>query len=207
MNQRTQLRLVQRPATTRLIAGLTLSAASLGAVGCASAEDVSALRTETAALRSTAQSQAARAEEILAGLPPQHPARASAEAMLAAARARESLAAAATAQLDAALAETGEGTPLHAISETVGPWLPGPVQAPLLLGAGLVAALARAAQLKRGLASVAQSIEVASQEDETLRMRLKAQANTLRTIQTASARRVIDETVKPSARPAVRLPV
>lgn len=189
----------------RSLAVAALAGCVLG--GCATPADVALLRDRADELHGVSQEQARRVETLLAALPEEDPRRAEGEALLAAARARAALAHAATAQLDAVLQETDPESPASAVVESLAPWIPGPAQLPLLLGAGLVAALARAAQLKRGLASVARSIEVAAREDETLRERLRAGANTLRSIQTASARRVVDEVTKPGRRPAVSLPV
>jgi hypothetical protein len=75
----------------------------------------------------------------------------------------------------------------------VAAFLPEPWRAPLVLGAGLAAALWRARQLKTSLQSVVAGIEVAKREDEAFKARFAANANTFRATQTSLARKVVDQ--------------
>jgi len=93
------------------------------------------------------------------------------------------------------LIQRAKGDPSDPIGQTVGaiaPWLPDPVRIPFALGTALVLSLARAAQLKRAGLSIAQGMERAMDADEQFRARFKANAETFRTIQTATAQRLVD---------------
>jgi hypothetical protein len=94
--------------------------------------------------------------------------------------------------------------PLTSAVGAVAPFLPEPARLPVLLGAALLVTLARAAQLKRGTASIVRGIQKAIDEDQQFRDTFKRHANTFRTIQTAAARRIVDETTRP---PLIRLPI
>jgi hypothetical protein len=174
--------------------------------GCVGMGEVEAMRAQAAELRDDLHAQSAAWERRLAVLWPGDPLRGDAQAALDTARAKEAAITAAVSAADAALARAKDpGDTLTQAARGVSPLLPEPVRTPLILGAALAASLLRAAQLKRGLASVAQGMQKAMDEDQQFRERFKAHANTFRTIQTRVARRIVDETT--GARPMVRLPV
>lgn len=81
--------------------------------------------------------------------------------------------------------------------------LPSGVGGPLVLGGALLVSVLRLVQMRRALESVARSIDVATREDVDLRESLRESAPTLRSIQTPTARRVIDATQGK----ALRIPV
>lgn len=82
--------------------------------------------------------------------------------------------------------------------------LPEPLRSPILLGSAALIALMRAAQLKRALASVTRAIDAAMKQDPEFKDKFLQHAHTFRTMQTATARRVIDELKRP---PVIRIPV
>jgi hypothetical protein len=121
------------------------------------------------------------------------------------------------AELDAAVARAreagrevgrdgGEDEATRRVVGAVTPWIPEPARTPAALGLALVLSLARAAQLKRAALSIARSVETAGQIDPELRARLKAGATTLRSVQTRTARRLVDE-AQGRGRSLVRIPV
>ena len=73
------------------------------------------------------------------------------------------------------------------------PLLPEPLRSPFLLGGALLAMVARTVQLKRGMASIARSFDKAMQDDEQLRAGVKRNANTIRSIQTPTAQKIVDQ--------------
>lgn len=85
------------------------------------------------------------------------------------------------------------------------PLVPPGVQLPLVLGAGFAASLWRAARLKKSAASIAEGLEKAMSADDGLRDGMKRNAATIRSIQTPTAQRIVDEVKR--TRPMVRLPV
>lgn len=129
------------------------------------------------------------------------------------ARAGLAEAGAARAATDAALARLDQvvadaTSPTSDVGRTVGvvaPLLPGPVQAPLLLGSALLLALARAWQMKRGLVSVVEGIRRAMNDDESFAARFREHANTFRITQTPAAQRIVNEVKRDSL--LARLPI
>jgi len=98
--------------------------------------------------------------------------------------------------------------PSHPFTQTaqeLSPLLPDPVRIPALLGAALAASLFRANQLKRAAGSIAKGIERVKEHDEQFRERFSAAADMLRSVQTATAQRIVDEVTKPAA--MLKLPV
>ena len=189
--------------------GVVVSLVALGFGGCVDMSvlgEVEAMRNQAAQLRDELHAESAAWDRRLAALRPDDPLRAEAVASRDAARAREAAVASAVSVADATLARANApDDTLTQAAKGVSPLVPEPVRTPLVLGAALVASLLRAAQLKRGLASVAEGMSKAMSEDGAFRERFKAHANTFRTIQTRVARRVIDETT--GAKKLVRLPV
>ncbi|GIW74679.1 MAG: hypothetical protein KatS3mg103_1201 [Phycisphaerales bacterium] len=82
------------------------------------------------------------------------------------------------------------------ISRTVGavaPLVPEPYRLPLILGAGLAASLARAAQLRRAGRSIARGVQRALDADPVLAERFAQHAGLVRQAQPPLARRLVDE--------------
>lgn len=111
------------------------------------------------------------------------------------------------AALSGAAGEPG-GDPAGTLEDgaaLLAPLVPPGAQLPLVLGAGFVASLWRAARLKRSAASIAEGLEKAMAGDDSLREGMKRNAATLRSVQTPTARRIVDEVQR--VRPMMRLPV
>ncbi len=85
-------------------------------------------------------------------------------------------------------------------ADAILPWIPAPAQGPLLLGAALIASMVRSQNLKRNATSIIQSIEHLLKSDPQFKERFTQHANTLRTIQTPGARKLIDTTVRKSGK-------
>lgn len=178
----------------------------LGAGGCVDMKQVEAMRDQAAQLRDQLKARGDALQQTVSALKPGDPVRAEAQAALAGARAKEAAVNAGVAQVDAVLLQAkNPGEALTNAASGVAPLLPEPVRTPLILGTALAASLLRSAQLKRGLASVAQGLDKAMEEDGEFRQRFKTHANTFRSIQTRAARRVVDEAT--SDKPMLRLPV
>lgn len=71
--------------------------------------------------------------------------------------------------------------------------VPGPWKVAALLTVGLATSLVRSRQLREAASSIARSIDKALEEDAKLAERFRQHANTLRTIQTPLARKIVDE--------------
>ena len=174
--------------------------------GCADLDAARAFRADTAALRDSFDTQAARWQERLDTLPPDDPARPTLEAEKAQAEAALAAMDMGLARLDEVIAEVVQ--PTDPITQTVGAassLLPMSLRGPLLLGAAGVVAGLRAWRLKAGLASVAKGLSAAMREDEEFKACFTRHANTFRSTQTPTAKRVIDEAV--GNKPLVALPI
>lgn len=115
------------------------------------------------------------------------------DAAIARARAKISMLEAAIVHADLVLEEAQH--PSDALTQITGkvvPFVPAPVQAPLLLGAALLTTLVRSQQLKAGAHSIIKSIQHAAGNDESFRIAFESNADTIRTIQTPLARRLVD---------------
>lgn len=94
---------------------------------------------------------------------------------------------------------------IEAGAAVIAPLVPPGAQLPLLLGAGFVASVWRAVKLKKSAASIAEGLEKAMSADDGLREGFKRHAATLRSVQTPTAQRIVDEVKR--SRPMVRLPL
>ena len=161
------------------------------AAGCVDMNQVRQLRDSAAAMSDDLKGQSRALEQRLAGMSPDDPARADVEAALARSRAKQAAAEAAVKQVDLVGSRAAHpDTPLGQMVDAASPWLPEPVRAPLVLGAALAASLARAAQLKKGMASIADGLNKAMEEDPEFKTQFKRHANTFRAIQTPVAKKV-----------------
>jgi hypothetical protein len=102
---------------------------------------------------------------------------------------------AAIAQADEVLREAQQPTDaLTTIAHGVSAWVPAPAQGPLVLGAALIATLARSRQLKQSSTSIIQSIAHVLERDEQFRSLFAQHSDTIRSIQTPAARKLVDQT-------------
>ena len=159
---------------------------------------------------STAKAKADLAVEIerLEAEARERPADDPAHETLSAARDRQAALEIAVQQLDHLLAES-QGTDSGGVLRGVGsltPLLPEPFRIPAVLAAGLGLSIFRARQLKRSAASIATGLQQAMDRDEALKDAVDQHKDLFRAVQTATARRIVDETTRRD-RPMVRLPI
>lgn len=185
----------------RRLAVIALSIVTLSLTACA---DIPATIAQAAALRE----EAVQARDHLAGdladlqaarsdLPADTPAARDLDALIALAQAKRHTLDAAVAHADLVLTEMQ--APTDALTQGVSalaPFLPPPAQGPALLGAALIATLFRARQVRKGAGSIAASIQKAL-SDPDFRAAFERQAALIRSIQTPTARRIVDESTKP----------
>lgn len=162
--------------------------------GCADLQDLQQFRSSAAGLHGELAAEAKAWEKRLETTAPDDPVRPDVEAALARAKAKEAAAQAALEQVDLVVQRVAHpDDPLGQGVQLLAPYLPGPVQVPLALGAALLVSLFRGVQLKRGITSIAAGLEKAMEDDDQLRARMKANASTFRSIQTPAARRMVDQ--------------
>jgi hypothetical protein len=168
--------------------------------GCAdlNREGLIAQRDRAAALQADLAARVESLDQAAAALPAGSPERAEFEAQARAAEAQRAALEAILVRADQVLAEADDPThPVTRTAQTVAGWLPEPVRSPVLLGAALLATVLRARQLKKGASSIARSIEKAMANDPTMKEALVRNAATIRSIQTPTAQRIVDEATKP----------
>lgn len=198
--------IVRRWTRTTLTACCLAGAVTLAAQGCADTQAAQAFRADAMALRETLDTRANHWQKTLNALPPDDPARPAIEAEGAQARAAVEAMDAGIARLDAVIQEAVK--PTDPISETIGaasPLLPLSVRGPLLLGAAALVTGLRAWRLKAGLASVAKGLSTALRDDEEFRACFQRHADTFRSTQTPTAKRVVDEVT--TTKPMLALPI
>lgn len=210
---------ITRFAARAALVTVLLTGAAL--VGCASLTDIAAAREHAAVVARHADAHAADLRTRLNEADPGSPAsRALAQDLARAEHARDAVRdalAAADAAINAATnsAHSPHGPPSDATLGdpertgtavgTLAALLPEPVRLPVALGTALVLSLARARQLKQAAASIAKSVDLAARADPDLRDRLEASATTLRSAQTPTAGRIVDEAT--GTKPMLKLPV
>ena len=190
------------------IFSVVLSVAISWLGGCGLQEGLVGMRDQATRIRSQIEADRSALLESARTLPTDDPGRARLET-LAAKRAAQADAAGQTAdQLDALIRSTASGDAAGAIKggvSAVSPLLPPGTRLPVLLAGGLLAALWRAAVLKKSAVSIADGLEKAMRDDGQLKESIKRNAATLRAVQTRTAGRIVDEATKPRA--MLRLPV
>jgi hypothetical protein len=174
--------------TTLLLACVLLTSAA----GCIGEADLLAARDRAAQLSAALGEREAGLSERF-GEATTEAQRLQIEEDLAIIRAQRTALDAATAQVDAAAARAADPQdPLGSLVSAMAPWLPAEARLPLLLGAGLAASVVRLVRLKRAAESIVDSVEKAGRQDPGLRDRLAANADTLRSVQTAAAATLVD---------------
>gem|GEM_PF-1276284 len=104
---------------------------------------------------------------------------------------------AAIAQAELVIQEASNPSdPITVAVDSISPWVPAPAQGPLVLGAALIATLVRSRNLKTSAASIVQSIDHVMKRDPEFKQRFELNADTIRSIQTPSARKLIDSTTR-----------
>jgi hypothetical protein len=178
-----------------IIVGFLFSLFLLG--GCTglgeTLEQTTLWRNNADELRAETESSLAELVVHRDNLPPDTPQSRVADASIARARAKIAALDAAITHADLAIEEAHN--PSDGLTQTTQyllPFLPAPVQAPALLGAALLATLVRSKQLKDGAQSIIQSIQHTLDRDDSFKAAFISNADSIRTIQTPLARRMVD---------------
>ncbi len=185
-----------------LIALLALVATLLllAPAGCTTTDEALEARARALAARDTLAARTLDLEARLANLPAHDPARLDLEAQLQRSRTAATTLSQGIALIDATLAGTAP-SPEGELVDALDDFLPAPWRAPLLLGDVGLGLFLRSRQLRQGITTIAQGIEIAKREDPAFLEAFQRHANTFRSIQSPTARRVVDE-ITGAARPA-----
>lgn len=168
--------------------------------GCTTTDEAIEARSRAVAARDTLAAQALDLESRLASLLASDPDRDELETKLEHSRTAEARLSQGIGLIDATLAGTPPG-PEGELVDALDDLLPPAWRAPLLLGGVGVGLFLRSRQLRQGIATIAQGIEIAKREDPAFLEAFERHANTFRSIQSPTARRVVDE-ITGTARPA-----
>ena len=180
---------------------------ALLSTGCADLQgaiaQTSAWRDEAVTVRDTLEKQVQTLQTQQGGLEP-----GSSEAI--AIDTEIKLAQAKRAALDAAIAQANQvldeaqhpSDALTQIAHGISSWVPAPAQGPLVLGAALISTLTRSRQLKQSSMSIINSISHVLERDEQFKSLFEQHADTIRSIQTPTARKLVDQTNRKRAQAA-----
>lgn len=183
-----------------------LTAVFVVSPGCADLQSAQQFQTQAHRLSASLEAQARAKRQALEAMDPSDPLWPDAQLAFQSAQAQAQAARAGVEQLDKVLGEAMKPTdPLSQTIKAAGPLLPYPLRTPLLLGAAALVAGVRSWRLKAALVSVAKGFQTAMREDEEFQRCFAKHANTFRSTQTPTAKRIVDQTTKSAH--ALTLPI
>lgn len=162
----------------------------LAPAGCVTSEEARASREQAIAARDRLVASSLDLQSRLASLAPDDPSRPTLEARLAHTRASISTLSDGIAVIDAGLRSAAQ--PTDPVVDVLSEILPAPWRAPLLLGGVGLGLFIRSRQLRAGITTIAQGIEIAKSQDPLFKASFERHANTFRSIQSPLARKVVD---------------
>ena len=194
----------------RIVCTLTIACVCLLLTGCSDLQgalsQATSWRDHAQQIQSDLQAQHAELISLRASLPVDSPHAIELDNTIAQAQVKTQLLASVIAQADLIINEAINPTDtLTRATNAISPWIPAPAQGPMVLGAALIATLLRSRNLKNSAASIIQSIEYTMNRDPEFKQLFNQHADTIRTIQTPGARKMIDSTVRKSNRWAIAL--
>ena len=166
--------------------------------GCAplgqSIEQIGEIREQATGIQSDLETQLDELELMRESIPDGSEQRSSIDALIAQVNAKLAVVSAAIVHADQVIeGATNPSDPLTIAADAVSPWIPAPVQAPLVLGAALIATMLRSRSITSGARSIVESINHVMKRDESFKVAFAANADTIRTIQTPVARKIVDK--------------
>lgn len=180
---------------------------ALAPAGCATTEEAQASREQGVAARDQLARTSLELETRLATLAPDDPARPSLEAQLDRTQSLIATLSSGIATIDATL--NSPGPPADPVVDALSAVLPAPWRAPLLLGGVGLGLFIRSRQLRAGITTIAQGIEIAKSQDPLFQASFQRHANIFRSIQSPLARKLVDtvtDRVVPTAQHPVQPP-
>lgn len=172
---------------------------TLLSTGCADLQgaiaQTSAWRDEAVTVRDTLEKQVQTLQTQQGNLEPGSPESIAIDTEIKLAQAKQAALDAAIAQANQVLDEAQHPSDaLTQIAHGISSWVPAPAQGPLVLGAALIATLTRSRQLKQSSMSIINSISHVLERDEQFKSLFEQHADTIRSIQTPTARKLVDQT-------------
>ena len=171
---------------------------SVGISGCASVgesvDQLGSIRDQAAQVQNDLQSQIDELALMRESIPDDSAQGNAIDALMAQVQAKLSVVEASVLHADQVIASVqNPDDPLTIGAKALSPWVPAPMQAPLVLGAALAATLLRARSINQGAQSIVQSISHALKKDEGFKAAFEANSDAIRTIQTPMARKLVDK--------------
>lgn len=166
--------------------------------GCAgigqSVEQLGTMRDQAAEIRSDLQTQLDELALMRESIPDGSEQVGAVDALMAQVNAKLAVVEAAIVHVDQVMESVANPSdPLTIAAQAVSPWVPAPIQAPLVLGAALVASVMRSRSLNTGTRSIVESINYVLKKDDSFKAAFVANADTIRTIQTPVARKIVNK--------------
>ncbi len=159
-----------------------------------SIDRLSTMREQASEIRADLQSQIDELELMRESFPDGSDQRIGIEGLMAQVHAKLAVVDAAIVHADQVLeSASNPSDPLTVAADSISPYVPAPIQAPLVLGAALIATIMRSRSLKVGTQSIVESIDHVLRKDESFKQAFAANADTIRTIQTPSARKMVEK--------------
>jgi hypothetical protein len=159
-----------------------------------SIDRLSTMRDQASEIRSDLQSDIDELELMRESFPDGSDQRIGIETMIAQMHAKLSVVDAAIIHADQVIeSASNPSDPLTIAADSVSQFVPAPIQAPLVLGAALIATIMRSRSLKVGTRSIVESIDHVLRKDDSFKAAFVANADTIRTIQTPGARKLVDQ--------------
>ena len=167
-----------------------------GAGGCApvgqSIEQLSSIRDQASDIQTDLTSQIDELKLMRESIPDGSDQQQSIDTLISQVNAKLAIVEAAILHADQAIAgATNPSDPLTIAADAISPWVPAPIQAPLVLGAALLASVLRSRSLNTNTRSIIDSIHHVMNKDESFKAAFAANADTIRTIQTPAARKIV----------------
>ncbi len=159
-----------------------------------SIDRLSTMREQASEIRADLHSQIDELELMRESFPDGSDQRIGIESLMAQVHAKLAIVDAAIVHADQVIeSASNPSDPLTIAADSISPYVPAPIQAPLVLGAALVATIMRSRSLKVGTQSIVESIDHVLRKDESFKQAFAANADTIRTIQTPSARKMVEK--------------
>lgn len=167
-------------------------------IGCAplgqSIDNIGAARDQASQIQSELSTQLDELKIMRESIPDGSDQLPSVDALISQVQAKIAILDAAILHTDQVLASAiNPNDPLTIAADTISPYIPAPIQAPLVMGAALLATIMRTRSLNQGTRSIVDSINHVLKRDETFKAAFAQNADTIRTIQTPHARKLVDK--------------
>jgi len=177
---------------------IVLACVAIFVGGCAgvgqSIEQLGSMRDQATEIQSDLQSQLDELALMRESIPDDSAQGNSIDALISQVHAKLAVVEAAIVHADQVIqAASNPSDPLTIAADAVSPWVPAPIQAPLVLGAALLATIMRSRSLSTGTKSIVESINYVLKKDDSFKAVFTANADTIRTIQTPAARKIVNK--------------